>query len=70
MKTALEQAIEACKELSEKSNYAKMCVDIMGGLIPTENQQIIDAYRAGWLNRVHDSGMTAFDYFTQTFKND
>lgn len=67
MKTALEQAIEACKECGETSHYARLCIDIMKEYLPAEKQQIVDAYMEG--SRAGEVP-TPYNYFTQTFKND
>lgn len=71
MKTALEQAIEACKECGETSHYARLCIDIMKEYLPTEKQQIVDAYEKGFEVGFDPKGtLSGKAYFTQTFKND
>lgn len=90
MKTALEQAIEVIRSMVSdkmKSGEKILFMDIeqiLNSFIPTEKQQIVDAYEAGSENikDVQDVGRffsrwdaldqftTSLDYFTQTFKND
>lgn len=70
-KTALTQAIEACRELGEKSNYASICIEIMNKFLPIEKQQI---EQAGYATARQVLGMStpdlntlASDYFTNTY---
>lgn len=89
MKTALEQLIDKIIEFGQKcasegdSDGAMMCAEIhveAEDLLPTEKQQIIDAYHASecdsWSEKAmeqlgidRDDKTNGEQYYTQTFKD-
>jgi len=73
MKTAIQQAIEACDELAAKSEHASLCVKIMKEFLIKERISIERAYGSGFnqglisVFRQTDYKNTS-DYYEKTFE--
>lgn len=66
--TAMALAMEACQELADKSNYAKLCLDIMRNYLPVEREQVEESYRDGRHDETNNPNTRAKEYFDENYQ--